>query len=416
MKKVILKPLHHRNQECIGIYFDNYGTINTLIRKQANAKWSQSNKCWYVPLSKENYNKLFFALKGKAEIEKSELHSYLADKKKNVIKKEIPSSASLQAINKTTIKKPLIKQSPASIHQPVKKSVVLYKNVRIHPVNAHIIPATEQHLKLKAYSPSTIKTYLIELTQLLLLLKNIPADDLTPEHLKRYLVHCYEKLKLSENTLHSRINAMKFYYEQVLRREKFFWEIPRPKKQLQLPRFFSQNDIVALIKATGNIKHKIMLMLAYSAGLRVSEVVAMKTRNMDESRMTILIEQAKGKKDRMVTLSPVLLVMLREYIKEYKPDPKGYLFAGQGEGEPYSTRSMQLVLATAKEKAGILKPGSVHALRHSFATHLLDKGTDVTIIMKLLGHNDIKTTLRYLHVTNRDMLQIISPLDDLKLE
>lgn len=118
----------------------------------------------------------------------------------------------------------------------------------------------------------------------------------------------------------------------------------------------------------------------------------------------------------MVTLSPVLLVMLREYIKSYKPDSKGYLFAGQWKDEPYSSRSLQLVLATAKKKAGILKPGSIHALRHSFATHLLDKGTDVTIIMKLLGHNDIKTTMRYLHVTNRDILQIVSPLDDLKFK
>ena len=241
-------------------------------------------------------------------------------------------------------------------------------------------------------------------------------DRVKPEHLKRYLVYCYEKLGLKENTLHSRINAMKFYYEQVLKREKFFWEIPRPKKQQLLPRFFSQNDLVSIIKATGNIKHKVMLMLCYSAGLRVSEVVSMKTRNIDESRMSILIEQAKGKKDRMVTLSPVLLVMLRKYINEYQPDPKGYLFAGQWKEEPYSSRSLQLVLAAAKKKAGVLKPGSVHALRHSFATHLLDKGTDVTIIMKLLGHNDIKTTLRYLHVTNRDILQIVSPLDDLNLE
>ena len=142
----------------------------------------------------------------------------------------------------------------------------------------------------------------------------------------------------------------------------------------------------------------------------------MRTRNIDTSRMSILIERAKGKKDRMVNLSPVLLVMLREYIREYSPAQDGYLFAGQVAGEAYSKRSMQTVLAVAKQKAGILKPGSVHALRHSFATHLLDKGTDVTMIMKLLGHNDIRTTLRYLHVTNRDMLQVISPLDDLKFE
>lgn len=403
MKKVTLKPLHHKEQECIGIYFEISTALNGAIQKNAGAKWSQTNKCWYIPLSKESYNKLFFALKGKAAIEQAALHEYLAEKKKKTFAPVKPLTVAKAA-------------SPVKLlSSVVKKQVPIYKSGKIQAVNAHIIPAMEQQLKLKAYSSSTIKTYLGEMTQLLTILNTIPADDLKPEHLKRYLVHCYEKLKLTENTLHSRINAMKFYYEQVLKREKFFWEIPRPKKQIQLPRFFSQNDIVSIIKTTENLKHKIMLMLAYSAGLRVSEVVALKTRNIDEDRMSILIQQAKGKKDRMVGLSPVLLVMLREYIKEYQPDPRGYLFAGQFPNESYSIRSMQLVLAAAKEKAGILKPGSVHALRHSFATHLLDKGTDVTLIMKLLGHNDIKTTLRYLHVTNRDMLQIISPLDDLKL-
>ena len=416
MKKVILKPLYHRGQESIGIFFGYDTLLTSIIRKQLDVKWSQTKRCLYVPLSKENYNELYLALQGKAEIDQSELKKYLTHKKNNENKKVMLHLATAQPDTKTTTATPSEKQKTIIIQQPVKKNIIIYKTGRIHPVNAHIIPAMEQQLKLKAYSPSTIKTYLGEMTQLLNLLENIPADDLTPEHLKRYLVYCYEKLKLTENTLHSRTNAMKFYYEQVLRKEKFFWEIPRPKKQLQLPRFFSQNDIVAIIKATDNIKHKVMLMLAYSGGMRVSEVVSMKTRNIDESRMCILIEQAKGKKDRMVNLSPVLLVMLREYKREYKPAAPGYLFAGQAEGEPYSKRSLQLVIAAAKQKAGILKPGSVHALRHSFATHLLDKGTDVTIIMKLLGHNDIKTTLRYLHVTNRDVLHVLSPLDDLKLD
>ena len=159
-----------------------------------------------------------------------------------------------------------------------------------------------------------------------------------------------------------------------------------------------------------------MLMLAYSGGLRVSEVVTLKTINIDSKRMTILLERAKGKKDRVVTLSPVLLVMLWEYWNIYKPPSRGYLFPGQAANEPYSTRSLQLVLQAAKERAGILRQGSIHALRHSFATHLLDKGTDITMIMKLLGHNDLKTTLRYLHVTNRDILQIVSPLDSLSLK
>ena len=159
-----------------------------------------------------------------------------------------------------------------------------------------------------------------------------------------------------------------------------------------------------------------MLMLAYSAGLRVSEIVSLKTYQIDSKRMTILIRQAKGKKDRMASLSPVLLVMLREYALQYKPDRKGYLFEGSIKGRHYSTRSVQEVIQAAKNKAGIIKPGSIHVLRHSFATHLIDRGTDVSMIQKLLGHNDIKTTLRYLHTSNKDLLKIISPLDDLNLE
>jgi integrase/recombinase XerD len=413
MKQVILKPLYHRGQESIGVYFENYPSLNGAIRKNAGAKWSQTNKCWYVPLSKQSYNKLFFALKGKSEIEQSALHFYIAEKKRKPalthtsisIKPAISEKLPLTTYNKTVI--------PYS--DWTKNKVSVYKTRKIYSANVHVLPKMEQHLKLKAYSSSTIKTYIGEMAQLLNLLKNIPVDDLQPEHLKRYLVYCYEKLKLTENTLHSRINAMKFYYEQVLKREKFFWEIPRPKKQILLPRFFNQEEVTAIIKTAGNIKHRAMLMLAYSSGLRVSEVVNMKTADIDSRRMCILIKQAKGKKDRMVTLSPVLLVMLREYAKQYKPEKSGWLFEGNIKGNAYSTRSLQEVIQVAKAKAGIIKPGSIHALRHSFATHLVDKGTDVTMIQKLMGHNDIKTTLRYLHTSNKDLLKIVSPLDDLDL-
>ncbi|MDP1811114.1 MAG: tyrosine-type recombinase/integrase [Sediminibacterium sp.] len=416
MQTIVLKPFHHRGEECIGIYYTIDTGLNKLLNKEAGAKWSRTNECWYVPLSKENYQKIVLALKGKAEIQQAALYQYLCDRRKRSAEVLKQDAALQQWLPIVKSSEQIIKQTRTEIDVTGQKKLAShYKGDKICSVNAHIISAMHQHLTLKAYSVSTIKTYLNEVAQFLGLLGHVPADDLQPRHLKRYFVYCFERLQLSENTMHSRINAIKYYYEQVLRREKFFWEIPRPKKPLQLPRFFSQDDIISIIKATENLKHKVMLMLAYSAGLRVSEVVAMKTCNIDTSRMSIFIERAKGKKDRMAGLSPVLLVMLREYIKEYKPEPAGFLFAGQVSGEPYSSRSMQLVIAAAKQKAGIIKPGSVHALRHSFATHLLDKGTDVTIIMKLLGHNDIKTTLRYLHVTNRDILQIISPLDDLKL-
>ena len=251
------------------------------------------------------------------------------------------------------------------------------------------------------------------MTQLLIALKDIPADDLKPEHLKRYLVYCYTRLMLKENTLHSRINAMKFYFEQVLNREKFFWEIPRPKKQLILPKVLGEDELAKLFNAISNIKHKAMLFTAYSAGLRVSEITALKLKHIDSSRMQILVENAKGKKDRYVTLSPILLDILRAYIKNYKPKPREYLFESEQTGTAYPTRTIQRVFQLALTKARIPKDVGIHSLRHSFATHLLEKGTDIKYIKELLGHFDIKTTERYLHVKKETLVNIISPLDDL---
>jgi site-specific recombinase XerD len=412
METIILRPLHHNREENIGIYFPDVAVLNRAVRKIKKARWTRTHKCWYVPLNKIKYDEILIAFKRLAEIEESELKTYLL---KNRNAGPVDSSP---AKDKGLRVVPV--SSPASVPVAASQSQLTKPNVntkggKIHPVNAHVLPAMEQQLKLKAYSSSTLKTYLNEMSQLLQIINNIPADDLTPEHLRRYLVYCYEKLNLTENTLHSRINALKFYYEQVLRREKFFWDIPRPKKRDLLPQIFNQDEIASIINSVTNKKHKTMLMLAYSAGLRVSEVVALKTYNIDSKRMTIFINQAKGKKDRIVSLSPVLLVMLRDYALKYKPDKNGYLFEGINKGTAYSTRSLQEVLQAAKKKAGILRPGSIHSLRHSFATHLIEKGTDVTMIQKLLGHNDLKTTLRYLHTSNKDLLKIISPLDDLAL-
>ncbi len=413
MEMIVLKPLQHNGEENIGMYFPDMAVLNKAVRKIKKARWTRTHKCWYVPLSKKKHEEIVVAFKGLATLEQSELKEYLVAK--NKINPIDLSSVKEQAA-KTNLSAPAIHVPVVSAPMPKEKGIIIYKGGKIHPVNAHVLPAMEQRLKLKAYSASTIKTYLGEMTQLLTILNNIPADDLTPEHLKRYLVFCYEKLKLTENTLHSRINSMKFYYEQVLRRERFFWDIPRPKKQYILPQIFNQDEIASIINSVINKKHKTMLMLSYSAGLRVSEVVTVKTHNIDSKRMTIFINQAKGKKDRVVALSPVLLVMLRDYALQFKPEKNGYLFEGSTKGSPYSTRSLQEVLQAAKKKAGILRPGSIHSLRHSFATHLIEKGTDVTMIQKLLGHNDLKTTLRYLHTSNKDLLKIISPLDDLDLK
>lgn len=400
MLTVTLKPLYHRGQECIGIYFENSAKLNGAVRKGAGAKWSQTNKCWFLPLSKENYNKIFFSLKGTAAIEQTALYDYLADKKKS-------SPDKLQAV-----KKPEETQQKVPA-QWVNKRAIVYKKEKISPVNAHVLPKMEEYLKLKSYSSSTLRTYLQEITHLLIMLKNIPADELKPEHLKRYLVYCNEKLLLKENTLHSRINALKFYYEQVLHREKFFWEIPRPKKQLILPKVLAEDEVARLFNALSNLKHKAMLFTAYSAGLRVSEISALKLNHIDSGRMQIRIENAKGKKDRYVNLSPVLLDILRAYFRNYKPKPKVYLFESEQTGEAYPTRTIQRIFYLAKEKARISKNVGIHSLRHSFATHMLEKGIDIRYIKDLLGHFSIKTTERYLHVTKEKLINIISPLDDL---
>jgi integrase/recombinase XerD len=252
-----------------------------------------------------------------------------------------------------------------------------------------------------------------EMSQLLQAIHPFPADKLQPEQLRRYLVYCHEKLKLLENTLHSRINALKFYYEQVLHREKFFYEIPRPKKPLQLPKLLNEKELSALFNALENKKHKAMLFTAYSAGLRVSEIVNLQIGHIDSGRMQIMIAQGKGKKDRYVNLSPVLLDILRRYITEYRPRPRVFLFESEQTFTAYPVRTVQQIFSNAKQKAGIRKEVGVHSLRHSFATHLLDKGTDIKYIKDLLGHFNIKTTERYLHVSKKRLVNIGSPFDDL---
>jgi site-specific recombinase XerD len=192
-----------------------------------------------------------------------------------------------------------------------------------------------------------------------------------------------------------------------------FFEIPRPKKPLILPKLLNEEEIRRLFNALTNKKHKAMLFTTYSAGLRVSELASLKIADIDSKRMQILIERAKGKKDRYVNLSPVLLDILRNYHQEYLPKPKEYLFESEQTHTAYPTRTIQQIFANAKRKAGIKKDVGIHSLRHSFATHLLDKGTDIRYIKDLLGHFNIKTTERYLHVSKQQLVNIVSPFDDL---
>jgi integrase/recombinase XerD len=401
--QVILKPLSHRGKECIGIYFEKNGVLQQAIQKGARAKWSKTHACWYITCTGENYIRLKSALENKAQLEIDELRKFLLEKKKNdlVLPADYPDNKS---VNIPTVK-------PAKTSSKISGSPV-YPH-KLNKENNEALQQFKQQLILKSYSSSTIRTYTNEFVQFLNTIKDKPAGEFTTERIKDYMQYCSEKLKLSENTLHSKINALKFYYEQVLGREKFFWEIPRPKKPLLLPKLLNEIEISKLFNALANKKHKAMLFTTYSAGLRVSEVVNLKIADIDSSRMQILIERAKGKKDRYVNLSPLLLDILRKYLLEYEPRPVKYLFESEQTKAAYPTRTVQQIFYNAKSKAGIKKEVGIHSLRHSFATHLLDKGTDIKYIKDLLGHFNIKTTERYLHVSKKQLINIVSPFDDL---
>ena len=344
---------NHVGKEVIFIHFVKNAELNQRIKKLIGVKWSSSRKAWYV--NDNNYYRALFKITNKLKVGK-EVLSHIDE-----------------------------------INQPA-----LSKMVEI--------------LQLKAYSKNTINTYRNEFAQLLYALKERNVDELDAERLRSYFLYCVNELKLSENTLNSRINAVKFYFEVVIKREKFFFEIPRPKKPSILPKVLSANDIKKIFEATTNLKHNTMLKICYGMGLRVSEIVKLKIKDIDSERMQAFIERAKGKKDRYVNLPESILEQLRSYYLEFKP--KDYLFEGQYGGE-YSIRSAQKVFTDALKKAKINKTIGIHGLRHSFATHLMENGTDAIFIQKLLGHNDIKTTLKYIHVSKKDVKNIKSPLDSI---
>jgi integrase/recombinase XerD len=391
METVVLKPLLHRNQECIGIYYAKHTGIEKAIRKLADLKWSKTQACWYIPLTETGYHALVKILKTVATIDNSALQHYLQTRKK------------------VTATLPDAEKVKAGVINPSRKPLALSPAWQLSTENLAALESFVQQLQLKAYSKSTITTYRNEFIQLLKLLKHKPVDALTVEDLKRYMSYVLVKERISENTAHSRLNALKFYFEQVLGREKFFWEIPRPKKVQKLPKVISEEKILEGMLKIKNLKHKTLLLLAYSAGMRVSEVVKLKIADINSDRMQININHAKGKKDRVVTLSKSILPYLREYYLKYKP--ADWLFEGTDHKEHYSARSAQLVFKEAYKKLGLPAQCSFHSLRHSYATHLLESGTDISYIQKLLGHSDIKTTLRYTQISKKDIGHIESPLD-----
>mgnify|MGYP001325415029 CR=1 FL=1 len=269
-------------------------------------------------------------------------------------------------------------------------------------------------LKLRElrYSEHTIKSYTNLFEEFINYYHRFDIDRIDETMITAFLRYLVIERKVSISYQNQAINAIKFYYERVLGGQRKVYLVDRPRSETKLPVVLSQEEVCEILKATVNLKHKAILMTIYSAGLRISEAIQLKVSDIDSQRMQIRITQAKGKKDRYTLLAAKTLDLLRQYVRLYKP--KLWLFEGQ-KGEQYSNRSIQAILKASLSKTKIQKRVTVHTLRHSFATHLLENGTDLRYIQSLLGHGSSKTTEIYTHVTTRGFEQIKSPLDRLNL-
>ncbi len=290
---------------------------------------------------------------------------------------------------------------------------------RIIPTS-HTIPSTEgiaqiekfkQWLRSKRYSESTLTTYSEALKSFLVFYREKPIAEITNEDIVVYNNEYILKNNLSASYQNQIVNAIKLFFKTIRETKIEIDKIHRPKRAKLLPNVLSKEEVKLILNAHSNIKHKTMLSLIYSCGLRRSELLNLKPNDIDSKRGIVIIRQSKGKKDRIAPLSPKILEMLREYYIDCKP--KTWLFEGQNLGEQYSEQSLQSVLKQALQKVKITKPVTLHWLRHSYATHLLESGTDLRYIQELLGHNSSKTTEIYTHVSTKSLQQIKSPFDDL---
>jgi site-specific recombinase XerD len=262
-------------------------------------------------------------------------------------------------------------------------------------------------MTVRRYSRNTINSYIHYNSELLRKSGKSP-EEIKQEDITEFIFNKINEDEISTSTVQIIINAVKFSYGEMLGKD-FIYEIKAPKKDKKLPVVMSKNEVLRIIDNISNVKHKTIIMLIYSAGLRLNEAITMKVKDIDLERGMINIRSAKGRKDRTTILSEKFKSLLEEYLAQYRPDD--WLFEGQERRYPIHSRSVQHVFERAVVKAGITRRVSVHTLRHSFATHLLEQGVDVRYIQELLGHSSPNTTMIYTHVSTGKIKNIKSPLD-----
>lgn len=339
------KVISHKGSKRIAVYFEKNAELIARIKQFEGARWSQTLVAWHLPDTEENRERFNIA----------------------PLSYSLPSAEGIAQIEKF-----------------------------------------KQFLRSKRYSESTIMTYSEALKSFLVFFREKPTAEITNEDVIIYNNDYILKNNLSASYQNQTINAIKLFFKIIHDSKMVTEELHRPKNAKTLPNVLSKEEAFKLIDLTSNLKHKTLLALIYSAGLRISEAINMKITDIDSQRMLIHVKNAKGKKDRYTLLSNKVLGLLKEYYTIYKP--KNYLFEGQY-GEQYSSRSAQAVLHQSAKKAGITKQITLHTLRHSFATHLLENGTDLRYIQDLLGHSSPKTTMIYTHVSSTSLKNIINPFD-----
>ena len=263
-------------------------------------------------------------------------------------------------------------------------------------------------MQLRRLAERTQEAYLHGVRSLAKHYKRSP-DQLTDREVQDYILHLLNVRKVAWSTCNQQVSGMKFFYGTTLGRISTCLAIPPRKIEQRLPEILSVQEVKRVFAATKNVKHRTLLMTVYAAGLRVGEAVQLKVSDIDSSRMMLRVEQGKGRKDRYVTLSPRLLVELREYWKQYRPAP--WLFPGHASDRPMPGNTAYQIYVKAKLKAGIHKEGGIHALRHAYATHMLEAGVDLRTLQLMLGHRSLLTTQRYLHVTQKNLGAPGKPLD-----
>jgi site-specific recombinase XerD len=292
----------------------------------------------------------------------------------------------------------------------------VYQTLKINQMKRELSKSVlqlKQELAYRNYSSRTITNY-CECMMALETRLNKPLDQISESELKSFLHYLLVHQKKSTSFINQNISAFKIYIQDVLKRPWEDIKIKRPRREKKLPVVLSVKEIESLIFHTSNLKHRAMLMLMYSSGIRKMELLQLKPKAIDSERMVVKVLQGKGRKDRQTILAPKTLEVLREYYKRERPST--YLFEPQGrKGTCISERTLDQIVKNSASKAGITKEVSTHTLRHSFATHLLERGVSLRLIQELLGHTSLKTTSIYLHLTNVNPGNVTSPIESMNI-